>query len=205
MNQTDLQAMYGYGILNNLVAVGKNSMLPLKEERTDKQMIYTDAKLKVDPIKGTNYFKEYMNDPTSKQNFDQQEDHHLEEGMTYLESLPNINLDYDNDGVPDHQYGEPLSASSEEEDYDEDVVNDDMPVEPLKEKSLEVKDVEKPIIESTAKLMHNDDNSNVQPNRDEKLKNTDTGKFNISMSEGVIMGSGLLASALMLFGRNASK
>ena len=205
MNQTQLQEMYGVGILNNLVAVGKNSMLPLRDERIDKEMIYTDAKLKVDKNKGTNYFKQYMNDPTSKLNYDQQEDLHLQEGMDYLESLPNINLDYDLDGKPDFQYGEALNAKKEEENYSEDVVDDDQPVEPIKEKSVEVKDVEKPIIESTAKLMHTDDNTNEQPNRDDKLKNTDTGKFNISMGEGVIIGSGLLASALMVFGRNSSK
>jgi len=203
MNQTQLQEMYGVGILNNLVAVGKNSMLPLKEERVDKQMIYTDPKLKVDPNKGTNYFKQFMDEPTSKLNYDQQEDLHLEQGMTYLESLPNINLDYDLDGKPDFQYGETVNAKKEEEEYNENVVNDDMPVEPIKEKSVEVKDVEKPIIESVEKLMHNDDNTNEQPNRDEKLNNTNTGGFNISASEGVIIGSGLLASLLVMFGRNS--
>ena len=202
MNQTQMQEMYGVGILNNLVAVGKNSMLPLRDERIDKEMIYTDAKLKVDKNRGTNYFKQFMDDPTSKQNYDQQEDLHLQEGMDYLESLPNINLDFDSDGVPDHQYGETLNAKQEEENYSEDVVND-QPVEPLKEKSVEVKDVEKPIIESTAKLMHTDDNTNIQPNRDDKLNNTNIGGFNISASEGIVMASGLLASALMIFGRNS--
>ena len=197
-----MQEMYGVGILNNLVAVGKNSMLPLRDERIDKEMIYTDAKLKVDKNRGTNYFKQFMDDPTSKQNYDQQEDLHLQEGMDYLESLPNINLDFDSDGVPDHQYGETLNAKQEEENYSEDVVND-QPVEPLKEKSVEVKDVEKPIIESTAKLMHTDDNTNIQPNRDDKLNNTNIGGFNISASEGIVMASGLLASALMIFGRNS--
>jgi len=194
------EQLYGIGVIKQIMAPGKNSMLPLPNERgVDKIPIHTNPNIKVDPQRGINYFKNFLNEPVSKQNYDEAEDLQVEQGIEYLEAMPNINLDFDGDGMPDFQQGPGLLQGQATEKAEEAEV-----AEEIEEKPIVAKEVEKPIIESTINLEQAEYNKNVQPNREEKLKTTDTSKgFNIKPSEGVVLASGALAMALMLFGRSA--
>lgn len=209
MNKTP-ENIYGYGILKNVIAVGRDSMLPLPKENIQKDVIYTNPNMKLDSSKGQNYFKDYMNDPVSKQNYDEAEDYSVDQGIKFLEALPNINLDTDGDGLPDMVLGQGLlqgnqaeKATEVQEEMKMDVVEVEQPK--IEEESIEKKEVEKPLIESTTKLQNIDNNTNVQPNRQNKLNDTNSKSFNISASEGVVLGAGALSLALMAFGKSAAK
>jgi len=193
------EELYGIGIIKQTMAPGKNSMLPMPNERgVDKMPIHTNGNIKVDSQKGINYFKNFLNESVSKQNYDEAEDLQVEQGIEYLEAMPNINLDYDGDGIPDFQQGRGILQGQAIEKVEE--------VEEIEEKSLIAKEVEKPIVESTVNLEQADQNKNPQPNREEKLKTTDVPKgFNIKPGEGVVLASGALALALMIFGKSAAK
>jgi len=196
------EELYGIGVIKQTMAPGKNNMLPLQNERgVDKMPINTNGNIKVDSQKGINYFKNFLNESVSKQNYDELEDLQIEKGIEYLEAMPNINLDYDGDGMPDFQQGSGILQGQATEAAKEAEV-----AEEIDEKPLIAKEVEKPIVESTVNLEQADQNKNPQPNREEKLKTTDVPKgFNINAGEGVVLASGALALALMLFGRSAAK
>ena len=196
------ESLYGIGVIKQVVAPGKNSMLPLPKERgVDKVPIHTNANIKVDPNKGVNYYKNFLNESVSNQNYDEAEDLSVEQGIEYLEAIPNINLDFDGDGMADYQMGQGLLQGQASEKAKEAEV-----AEEIEDKPIVAKEVEKPIVESTVNLEQADHNKNPQPNREEQLKTTDTGKaFNINAGEGVVLASGALAMALMLFGKSSAK
>ena len=194
------EQLYGVGVIKQMMAPGKNSMLPLPKERgVDKIPIHTNPNIKVDPQKGVNYFQNFLNESVSKQNYDEAEDLQVEQGIEFLEAMPNINLDFDGDGIPDFQQGGGLLQGQAPEKAKEAEV-----AEVIENKPMVAKEVEKPIVESTVNLEQAEHNKNPQPNRDDQLKTTDVSKgFNIKPGEGVVLASGALAMALMLFGRSA--
>lgn len=194
--------IYGVGIIKNTMKPNLDAQPILMGERgCVKDPIYVNDKLKVHPTMGKNYYKDFMNESVNNLNYEEREDYRVDEGINYLESVENQNLDFDGDGQEDFDMGMGVMSNEKAEEVQEEIAKP----EALEEKSVKIQEPIKAHIEPVEKLEHIDKKNPLEVNKDEKLNNTSTMKDSqIRSADMLVMASGAVALAMMVLGKATS-
>jgi len=204
MNNRRGEEFYGFGIIQNTSDPGLDDRERMMNEMGgDKQPIYISGKTKVNKDMGKNYYKDYLDEKVSDLNFEERRELNFDEAVEFMEPQANEDLDFDGDGDGDMEYGSGIlqgAVADKAEEAAEDIQQGEIQMEA---KPVNVAHQEKPIMESERVLQGQQKQQTMEGNKDIKLKNSDTTKDStIKMSDGLIMGAGGLALALMIMGRN---
>jgi len=204
MNNRRGEEFYGFGIIQNTSDPGLDDRERMMNEMGgDKQPIYISGKTKVNKDMGKNYYKDYLDEKVSDLNFEERRELNFDEAVEFMEPQANEDLDFDGDGDADMDYGAGTlqgMVADKAEEAAEDIQQGEIQMEA---KPVNEAHQEKPIIESERVLQGQQKQQTMEGNKDIKLKNSDTTKDStIKMSDGLIMGAGGLALALMIMGRN---
>ncbi len=204
MNNRRGEEFYGFGIIQNTSDPGLDDRERMMNEMGgDKQPIYISGKTKVNKDMGKNYYKDYLDEKVSDLNFEERRELNFDEAVEFMEPQANEDLDFDGDGDGDMEYGSGIlqgAVADKAEEAAEDIQQGEIQMEA---KPVNEAHQEKPIIESERVLQGQQKQQTMEGNKDIKLKNSDTTKDStIKMSDGLIMGAGGLALALMIMGRN---
>ena len=196
------RSIYGSGVIRSTITPNLDILPMFNEVGGEKDVIYQNDNIKVDPKIGKNYYKDFMEHTVSKMNNEERKRVNFENSVKYMEEAENSNLDFDGDGKEDFDMSVGVKVSNEKSiEVQEEIAN---PAE-IEEKSTVKVEVEKTDIEPTAKLEHIDDkkSSALDENKDKPMKDTDTQKQSVmSISDMVNLGSGALALGAILLGRN---
>jgi len=204
MNNRRGEEFYGFGIIQNTSDPGLDDRERMMNEMGgDKQPIYISGKTKVNKDMGKNYYKDYLDEKVSDLNFEERRELNFDEAVEFMEPQANEDLDFDGDGDADMDYGAGTlqgMVADKAEEAGEDIQQGEIQMEA---KPVNKAHQEKPIVESERVLQGQEKQQTMEVNKDIKLKNSDTTKdSSIKMSDGLIMGAGGLALALMIMGRN---
>ena len=187
---------YGTGIIKNLIAGNIDNISPLINEiGNDKQVLNVDRQTKVHKDLGKNHFEDYQNESVDKGNGEEKEELSLEEALKYLEANPNENLDFDDDGKGDFNFGS--KVNNEKSALTGELLGN--------ENQLSENPVQSVMKDASAnnELMDQPKSNPLEINTDLKLNNTDTMKdSSIKASDMLTIGGGVLALALMAFSKN---
>ena len=187
---------YGTGIIKNLIAGNIDNISPLINEiGNDKQVLNVDRQTKVHKDLGKNHFEDYQNESVDKGNGEEKEELSLEEALKYLEANPNENLDFDDDGKGDFNFGS--KVTNEKSALTGELLGN--------ENQLSENPVQSVMKDASAnnELMDQPKSNPLEINTDLKLNNTDTLKdSSIKASDMLTIGGGVLALALMAFSKN---
>ena len=207
MFRTRGNEFYGSGVIKNTAAPNIDAIQSLIGERSvDKDPIRINPQIKVHKNLAPNYYKDYMNESIDNTNFEEREDYNLNEAAEFLEPQPNENLDFDGNGQPDYSYGSGTLGGKHAEDAEDagELIHDGE--EKIEEHSIKEAPKHEIIKEAVAnkELMDEPKSNPMEVNKDVKLNTTDTrtNRQTLGMADGVVMGAGALAMALMVMGRN---
>ena len=194
---------WGYGVIKTQTKPNLDNRPMYKDEYgVQKQPIWYDPKVKVHKNQN-NYLQDFIEEPISKLNFEERLDYHTDIGLDKMEVDTNEDLDFDGDGVGDAEYGGGVVSNKKAEEYQETIEEAEHKCEPeqsLKEKSVVVKEVEKPIKENAQELQGQDKTRNYEKNQND-LKSVN-GMKDTSIGDMLVMGAGAASIAMLLFGRN---
>ena len=218
------QDWYGYGV----VQVRKPN-LDMTANRMPKGGVYCDKEpIRYNPHEkvmpnAPNHFKDYMNDSIDSLNFEERAEERVETGLLFTDGAATENLDFDMDGVPDmDMYDLKVVPNKKATEVAEDmaevasgeaIAEVEAPINHIEEKSVKFKEPEVVVKEShmeivnpktkSAELASEQEKPKTfeKPHNDMKSVTANISNKQISMSDGIIMGAGGLAMAMMIMGR----
>ncbi len=209
---------YGYGIITATPMNNLDNIPELEMQKggkpCDKQEVLYGLHEKVARNAPNNY-KMILEDSTMKMNYNQRQEEDLDRGVAFVEGVENQNLDFDGDGELDINLEDTRMVNNEKADEVNELIRqlaEDTPA--LPEASTKTNEPEKVIKEEHKKIVNQKApkeelaSEQEQPKPYEKPKNelksveanlSNKNRFNLG--DGVVMGAGGLALALMLLGR----
>ena len=168
-----------------------------------------------------NHLTDYMNESVDDLNFEEKVQINNDKGLEYSEMAETQNLDFDGDGVLDMDlYNLNIISNEKSEEVNdgysaapEEAVTEE-PEQKLEEKSVNIAEKEEVIEESHSEIINPKTKSAELASEQEKPKSYEIPKNElksvtanisnkqISMADGVVMGAGGLALAMMIMGRS---
>lgn len=218
------QDYWGFGIIqqtpfNNLDSKPDNMMMKGGNPCMKEEIRYR-PKEKVHRTQNNTY-TDYFNESVDDYNYEEKQQLDLDRGLAYQENAENQNLDFDNDGRPDinledtkfivnpkateatEALMEGLDYSNEDQHHPiEQELDPDPPSKPIKEDAEEA-----PVnIHGGGKEELGGEQEMVKKyekprNQLKSVEANRNNKSTMSMADGVIMGAGSLALAMMILGR----
>ena len=198
---------YGYGIVQNRqISLDLPGMAMMKGGiPCEKRPITYPPNEKVNR-NYTNNFENYLNQPIDSLNFEERADDRVNRGLTFAENNPNENYDFDGDGVPDldlfnHSVINDPKSAEVAETLQETPEEDEEAEQQIEEKSTKVNEPEVVMKEPELKSVEQQLLKKETPQNELKDVTANATDKQISMSDGVIMGVGGLALAMMILGK----
>lgn len=221
------QNFYGFGVIQATPFNNLDSQMDLKMEKGGNPCIKEE--IRYEPTRKVrksedNYIKEYINESINNLNYDKRQAINLEQGLTHIEYQENQNLDFDNDGDLDVDLARTNMPKNEKAEHYiermEQTIDMNQGAEPhhsidqqIQESSIKKDEKEHTIIEPTLKDPVDPERKvkfageQELPKKYEKPQNqlleptAQPSDKKIRMADGVVMGAGALALAMMIMGR----